>query len=353
IPGVDEVDLDNKPGKEEIHINLNKSTAANTNLTAYQIGNTVRMAFDGAVVTNSRFDNEDVDFRVLLQDEARGSDKFIQELLVANSFGNMIPLKKIANFETFQGVNEIKHYKGDRALMVTANIEKDDTTPLQVIEKVMAHFNLAKKYPGMSFVVGGEAEETGKSINSLIFVAILAVLGIYINLLWLFRAAIPPLYVMVSLLFGLIGVILTFALHHEPLSFIACLGVIGLTGVVVNDPIVLVDLITQFRKRKVKSQEMMDLIIEATTQRLRSIMLTTLTTVAGLLPLAYGIGGLDPYMTPMALALGYGLLIGTILTVTVIPSAYLIGDDLVIWLKEKSPLRNVLKQKGLGTFENN
>lgn len=354
IKGVKEIDLDNKPGKEEIHISLNKIEATNAGLSASQIGNTVRMAYDGAVATNSRFESEDVDYRILLQDEARGTDKFIQELLVANNFGNMIPLKKIANFSTYQGVNEIKHYKGDRALTVTANLEQNTITPLQVIEKVLAHFDLAKNYPEMSFEIGGEAEETGKSINSLIFVAALAILGIYFNLLWLFRSAIPPLYVLISLSFGLIGVILAFAVHSEPLSFIACLGVIGLTGVVVNDPIVLVDLITQFRRRKVKSQEMIDLIVEATTQRLRSIMLTTLTTVAGLLPLAYGIGGMDPFMTPMALALGYGLLIGTILTVTVIPSVYLIGDDIVNWFKEKSFLSSIFpKPKDLGTAENN
>ncbi len=335
VPGVKEVDLDEKPGKEEIHINLNHAVVANVGLTANQIGNTVRMAYDGAVATNSRFENEDVDFRVLLKDEARGSDKFIHDLLVINNYGNLIPLDKVATFNTYQGVNEIKHFNGDRALTVTANLEKNSTTPLKVIEKVMAHFNLSKDYPGMSFEVGGEAEETGKSINSLIFVAVLAIVGLYLNLLWLFRSAISPFYVLISLFFGVIGVIVAFALHQEPLSFIACLGVVGLTGVVVNDPIVLVDLIIQFRRQKVKSQDMIDIIVDATTQRIRSIILTTLTTVAGLLPLAYGIGGMDPYMTPMALALGYGLFIGTLMTITVIPAAYLVGDDLVNFLKKR------------------
>jgi len=151
-----------------------------------------------------------------------------------------------------------------------------------------------------------------------------------------FNSIIRPIIVMMAIPFGLVGVIFAFYLHGNPLSFMAMLGCIGLTGVVVNDSIVLVDFIVSLRKKGVGKFES---IIEAGKTRLRPVILTTVSTVAGLLPVAYGIGGSDPFLKPMALAIGWGLAFATVLTLLLVPCLYAISDDVTALLHrgKKSP----------------
>jgi multidrug efflux pump subunit AcrB len=120
---------------------------------------------------------------------------------------------------------------------------------------------------------------------------------------------------------------MTFALHGEPLGFLAIMGLIGLSGVVVNDSLVLVDYINRLRRER-PDTPLLEIVSEAAAERLRAIVLTTLTTVAGLLPLAYGVGGSDPFIAPMALAMGFGLLFASPITLALIPSLYLMIDDI-------------------------
>ena len=133
---------------------------------------------------------------------------------------------------------------------------------------------------------------------------------------------------MLAIPFGVVGVIISFAIHQESLSFMAMLGAIGLAGVVVNDSLVLVNHLNETIKKATNPEEKDTLMVEAISHRLRPILITTLTTVAGLLPLAYGIGGSDPFMMPMALSLGYGLIVATPLTIFLVPCFYNIGEDL-------------------------
>jgi multidrug efflux pump subunit AcrB len=149
----------------------------------------------------------------------------------------------------------------------------------------------------------------------------------------LFNSLTQPLIVILSIPFGICSVIIAFALHGQPLSFSGMLGVIGMAGVVVNDSLVLVEYLNRLTRNlsthsSVNKQRLVQLIAAGTADRLRPIVLTSLTTVAGLLPLAYGFGGQDIHMAPMALALGYGLLFATPVTLVLIPSLYMIGDDL-------------------------
>ncbi|MCP4706858.1 MAG: efflux RND transporter permease subunit, partial [candidate division Zixibacteria bacterium] len=136
-----------------------------------------------------------------------------------------------------------------------------------------------------------------------------------------------PFMVMVAIPFGIIGVIITFGLHGEPFSFVAIMGIVGLSGVVVNDSLVLVNHINRLKKQS-PEDDMKKIVAQGTEDRLRAIVMTTLTTVVALLPLAYGIGGTAVFMSPMALALGWGLLFATPLTLVLVPSIYVIGQDI-------------------------
>jgi multidrug efflux pump subunit AcrB len=132
---------------------------------------------------------------------------------------------------------------------------------------------------------------------------------------------------MMSIPFAVIGLVIAFALHGEVFSFLGLLGVVGMAGVVVNDSLVLVNYLNELRSRN-PSVPVVRIAAQGTADRLRAIILTTVSTAAGLLPLAYGIGGTDVNMMPMALALGWGLLFATPLTLVLIPSLYLIGFDI-------------------------
>lgn len=179
----------------------------------------------------------------------------------------------------------------------------------------------------MRLSIGGEAEETAKSFRSLFIAFIIAIVAIYFILMLLFNSATQPFMVMVAIPFGIIAVIIAFAVHGQSLGFLAMMGLVGLTGVVVNDSLVMVDHINQLRKQK-PDEPILRVVAEGTANRLRAIIMTTLTTVVGLIPLAYGIGGSDPFIAPMALALGYGLLFATPLTLVLVPSLYVVRTDI-------------------------
>ena len=163
-------------------------------------------------------------------------------------------------------------------------------------------------------------------MGSLVVAFIAAAVGIYLLLLLLFDSMTQPIMVMIAIPFGLVGVIIAFALHQQPFGFLAMLGVVGLTGIVVNDSLILVNLVNRLKEIDPDVTPHQRIVISART-RLRPIVLTSITTVAGLLPMAYGLGGSDPFSAPMALAMGYGILFATPITLVLIPCLLAVMDD--------------------------
>jgi multidrug efflux pump subunit AcrB len=240
----------------------------------------------------------------------------------------LIKLHEVARLETGPGPSAYRHFEGERATTVEADVDTDATTSLAVNEAVTAHLrDLENRFPGMRISVGGEAKESRESITNILTTFVIAFIGIYFLLILLFNSFTQPFLVLIAVPFGFVGVIVALALHGEPLGFLALIGAVGLGGVVVNDSLVLVNHLNDLRKQ-FPDMPMRELVATGTTNRLRAILLTTLTTVVGLLPLAYGIGGSDLYMSPMALALGYGLLFATPTTLILVPCLYMIFYDL-------------------------
>jgi multidrug efflux pump subunit AcrB len=253
--------------------------------------------------------------------------KYLNELLIPNRRGRLIPLKEVATLITAPGPADYRHYNGERTVRIEADVDKDLITPLEVTNAVFENFNLDGDWPGLRFALGGEQFETEKSITSLFRTLIIAILGIYFLLVLLFNSFLQPIQVIVAIPFGIIGVIIAFALHGEPFGFVAIMGIIGLSGVVVNDSLVLVNHINELKDQR-RDESIVGLVAAGTADRLRAIILTTLTTVAALLPLAYGLGGTAAFMAPMALAIGWGLLFATPLTLVLVPCLYMIGQDI-------------------------
>ena len=335
IDGVKDIDSNEKLGKEQIEIKIDYNRLARLGLTVADVAQNVRIAYDGEVVTSMRDGDEDVNFRVQMQEWARRDVNFLYNLSIPNAQNRLIKLHEVARLESTPGPNALYHYDGERTTTIEADVDQDIITPLEATTLIMTHFSDAdQRWNGIRLGIGGEAEESQASIVELMTTFAIALVGIYFLLVLLFNSYTQPFLVLVSVPFGIIGVIVAFALHGENLSFLGVMGIIGMVGVVVNDSLVLVNHLNNLKKWN-PDWSVRKLVSEGTSHRLRAILLTTLTTVAGLLPLAYGLGGTDLYMQPMALALGYGILFATPLTLVLVPSLYMIGADIGELLRRK------------------
>ena len=326
VEGVKDIDRDDKKGKEQINVDLDFIRLADSGLTVSDIARNIRLAFDGEVVTSVRYGDEDVDFRVLFEESARSSMDSLSDLVIPNAASEFIRLEEVGTFSSGLSPSNMYHFDNERAITLTADVVKGITTPLNVTTQVLDGFDLDTDWPGMRIVVGGEAEESAESMGSLIVAFVAAGVGIYLLLLLLFNSVWQPVLVMISIPFGFVGVIIAFGLHQQALGFLAMLGVVGLTGILVNDSLILVNLVNQMKISQ-PDVPVKQRIVEATVSRLRPIVLTSITTVAGLLPMAYGLGGSDPFSAPMALAMGYGILFATPITLVLIPCLLMVIND--------------------------
>ena len=326
MDGITDIDRNDKPGKEQVEIRIDYARLAQMGLTVADVAQSARFAYDGELVTDVRYGDEDVDFRVQLEPQARGNQRYLENLLIPNYQGRLIRLGDVASLRPGPGPSTYYHFDGERSVMITSDIVAGVTTSLKATNEIMGHFDM-KDWPGTRFVVGGEAEETQESMNSLLRAFLIALIGIYFVLILLFNSAAQPFLVMVAIPFGIMGVIIAFGLHGQDLGFLAMMGVVGLSGIVVNDALVLVNHTNALRKKH-PEKGTRDLVAQGASDRLRAVLLTTITTVVGLLPLAYGVGGSDPFIAPMALAMGYGILFASPLTLGLVPCLYAVGEDL-------------------------
>ncbi|MBD3222828.1 AcrB/AcrD/AcrF family protein [bacterium] len=326
IDGVHDLDRSDRVGPIQLRLELDHDALARLGLTVAQIARTLRIAYDGLEVTDVRWGREDVDVRVQLAGSARRDTTHLRELRVANARGRLIRLGDVATLVPRSGPSRVYHHDTDRATMITSDVDEDLVTPVQVTGRVLDHFDLEERWPGMRFVVGGEAEETQESFESLFVAFGAAVVGIYFLLILLFDSVTRPLLVLAAIPGSIVAVILVFALHGLVPGFLAVMGLVGLSGVVVNDSLVMIAHIDRLRAAEPEA-DIASVVAAGAADRFRPIVMTTLTTAGGLVPLAYGIGGSDPFLAPMALALGMGMLLSTPQILLMVPCLYLARDD--------------------------
>lgn len=330
--GVSDIEDTYKPGKEEMHVVVNPVEAAASGLTLSDIGRTVRAAYEGLVATSIKELDEEIDVRVRLPQSSRENSNALAELEVPNRTGQRIPLTRVASFEKKSSLAAYEHEGNEREIKLEAEIDSDVNSSRAVNESMRKKMaGIMKAYPDLTFVFGGENQDTQESIQSLMTTFGFAFFGILLMLILLFKNLIQPFLIAATIPIGVISVIWAFYFHNMPLSFLGSIGIIALAGVIVNNSIVLTDFVNRERAEGMGKKES---IYEAAKIRLRPIFLTTLTTVAGILPTAYGIGGLDPFVVPIAIALGWGLAFGAVLVTIIFPALFSIADDFV-WLLRK------------------
>lgn len=325
-PGISDAKIDDVFGDEEILLRIDYEKVARLGLSLQEIGATVRAAIAGQILGDVNLNNREVDYFIRFEDKDRRNMNQLTSLKIADRQGNLIPLGQLTRFEPSAGMPQIKRYDYRRAKTVTAGLDDNVTTSVAANQFVKEQFAaMQAQYPDVTLTFGGEGENTNESFASLLQALILSMVGIFALLVLIFRSYIRPFIIMTTIPLGLVGMSLAFYFHQRPISFLAIIGIIGLGGIIVNSGIVLISFIEQMREETTKSLH--EILVSASSQRLRAVIVTSLTTVSGLLPTAYGIGGTDDFIIPIALALAWGLTSGTILTLVWVPCAYAILED--------------------------
>lgn len=345
VDGIRDLKINEILGEQEIKVKINYAKADQLGLSVNSIGNAIRTALSGTMSSKVTLNNKEVDLNVRYFDDHRTSQKDIKNIKVMDASGNLVPVSVVATTELTNGQFEINRFDFKRSKAITGGIDELKMTSSKANELLTQIFNKkTKQYNDVSLVFGGEAESTKESMQSLGEALILALLGIFALLVFLFKSYLRPLIIMSTIPLGLVGFSIAFFFHGKPISFLAMIGVIGLAGIIVNSGIILISFIDQMRAQG--KLELHEILAKASGMRLRAVLVTSLTTISGLIPTAYGIGGSDSMLVPMTMAMAWGLTSGTILTLIWAPCAYAILED---WNNLISKINIFKKSKTLDT----
>ena len=323
IKGITTIESGLQAGDDELHVVFDRMLAAYAGVDLATAANHVRAAVGGLRVTTTRRGTEEIDITIRFP-KTDHELRNLESLLIPNQRGGLIPITKIAKFVDQPGYSTIRHKAGIRVVNVVANVNTDELTSVALNGMVQKHESVwMANLPGkVSVNYGGEQEKNQESFRDLVRAMGFALIAIFFILAIQFNNLRYPIVVMLAIPFGAVGIIVGFLLHGQDLSFFAMLGFVALMGVVVNSSLILI----VFVQRALEDgMHWRDALIQAGRRRLRAVLLTATTTVVGLLPTAYGWGGSDPFVRPMALALSWGLMFATIITLIAIPATMAFG----------------------------
>jgi multidrug efflux pump subunit AcrB len=333
VEGVVDLNDDLIRGGPELRIEPRFARVAQLGLSTQAVGNALRTALQGDIADEITLDGDELYVRVRYSDLHRAKMSAIKSTQIRqDAQGKLVPLMSLVKVSEQEGPAVRKRYNFKRAITVSAGVVPDKITSLELNQRARDLLqNYGGEYPLVTAKFGGEEESTKESMSSLKNAMLLAFLGIFIILVFLFKSFSKPFIVLSCIPLGLVGVSLSFWAHGKPLSFFALIGVVGLAGVVVNSAIVLVSYIDELQQEE--TLKITEALAKASAHRLRAVLVTSLTTVGGLFPTAYGLGGNDSLLVPMTLALAWGLVSGTLLTLIWVPCFYSILYDIKLILE--------------------
>jgi len=321
IQGVFDIKDDEGEPSPETRVEIDKKKAALYGISARDISLTVKAAIEGAVATKYKEEGREFDIRVRLREQDRNDIYRLGELLIhSNVLDTNIPLKEVARLDKSTGPSEIKRINQERTITVLANISpgysKKDI--LGGIQKGIE--GLGEPPDGYSVKLVGEAEETHEALKKVTFAVSLSIILIYMVMASQFESFIQPFIIMFTVPLSIVGMSLAMWISHTTLNVISMLGMVMLAGVVVNNGIILIEYTNQMRG---SGLPLVQAAIKAARTRLRPVMISALTNILGLVPMALGIGGKNN-MQPLAVVMLGGLLSSTFFTIFVVPAAYIL-----------------------------
>ncbi len=331
MEGVSDVRDSLEDGKWQWRVIPDESEAAFAGVDAQSIARDLFYAVDGLKVSRIQRPDEEVEIRLRLKPEQRDSPRDLLRLDVLNPRGQAVPLSRVARVEERRGAPFLPRYNYKPAVSVFADVDEKIITSREANRLVREKFaDVPKRHPGYELIYGGEEEETAKSMRSLFRSFGVALMLDFVILAVLFGSYAQPFIILLTVPIGLIGVVYALLVHGQPASFMAMLGVIAMTGVVVNNAIVLVNFINDKRAAGMPVEQA---AVDAGAERLRPIWASSITTLLGLFPTAYGFGGYEPFVAPMALSLAWGLTFAMPMTLFLIPAAYVTMDGWLAYVK--------------------
>ncbi len=326
--GVYDIGDDFPEGKQEVRIVVDEERAALRGLSVQEIALEVRAALSGVTATTFRDGDEGIDVIVKLPKAARESIEQLRALRVSTVTGATVPLADVATFSLHTTTSEIRRRNLTRTLIVGAEIDRSKTTVDKVIRKISPMFPLiANRYETIKFEIGGEFEDFNKAFRDMMKLFAVGIILIYLILGTQFRSYIQPLIILTTVPFAFIGAMIGLVVAGDKFSIVTLYGVVALAGIVVNDSIVLISFMNNARR---VGADRWKSVIDAGLTRLRPIILTSVTTIGGLLPTVVGLGGSSAVWRPLANTIAWGLLFSTVLTLLVIPCILSIVDDIRI-----------------------
>ena len=312
-------------GKEEIRLAI-KPDAELLGLTMADLGRQVRYAFFGQEAQRIQRGREDVRVMVRYPKSERRSIGNLHNMMIRTADGVEVPFHSVANVRPGRSYSTIRRVDRKRTVNVKADVNKEEAD-MQAINAELEEFltELVRTHPGVSFSMEGEAREQRDNMNSLVWGGIPLVLIIYALLAIPFKSYFQPLIVMSVIPFGLMGAVLGHMIMNMKISMLSVYGLLALIGVVVNDSLVMVDYVNQ---RRGDGATIVEAIRSAGVARFRAILLTSLTTFVGLMPLLFEKSTQAQFLIPMAVSLGFGVLFATFVTLVLVPINYLVLEDL-------------------------
>ncbi len=324
-PGVFDIKDNYSIGKEELKIKLLPSST-HYGINMFLLASQVREAFYGLEVQSFQKGKDEVKVMLQYPDDERRTINDLEEFIIVTPTGLKVPLNQIAILELTNGVSSIKRKNRMRAINIMADIDLSITTSNNVISSLKDNIlvKIKGKYPAISYSFEGEQQEQKDNLNSIGKNFLIAILVVYTLLSILFKSYFQPLIVMSAIPFGLSGAVVGHLIMGVNFSIMSLLGIIALTGVVVNDSLVLVDFINRYRK---EGKDIYNAIIASGPRRFRPIFLTSLTTFVGLVPLLLEKSVQAKFLIPMGISLAFGVLFATFITLLLVPTLYIAIED--------------------------
>jgi len=324
--GIVDVEVGYSEGKKELRFIPDRVKMSTYGISMYQVSSILRTAVGGNEATKFRDDKGDeIEVIVKYKENDRNDIDDLKQLIISNNTGMHVPLSELGEFEIKRGMAAISRYNAKRSITITANVNDKQINSQEANKYIKEKFkDLSLQYPGYRLEFGGEKQEMDESFASLGQAFLVALLIVFLILATQFQSFTQPFVVMFTVPFSILGVAVGLIVMDLNFSLVAGISVVALAGVVVNDSLVLVDFVNKARAAGLQRREA---LIVSGARRMRPILLTTITTIAGLMPMALGLGGSSLTWKPMAICVIWGLAFATFLTLFIIPCAYSMLDD--------------------------
>ncbi len=324
-PGTFDIADNFKPGKQEKQVRI-KEGAESLGITMSAVARQIRQAFYGEEALRIQRGRDDLKVLVRYAENDRHRISGIEEMRLRTRDGKEIPIEEVATINSGRAYSVIHRVDRKRVITVSSDIDESVANASKIVADLKAGFltKLIQRYPGIKYDLEGQEKRTRESLDSLKRGFVLALMGIFLLLASQFRSYTQPAIIMAAIPFGLVGAIAGHLIMGMQLTIISIFGFVALSGIVVNDSLILIDFINRSARKGVSINTA---VIESGKNRFRPVLLTTVTTIAGLFPLPLERSFQAQFLIPMAVSISFGLLAATVLTLLYVPSLYLILRD--------------------------